>query len=142
MLAEPKWQQKNINLIHQFVVYNHLLTSHIATLSHFGQQFAALHVTKDFIPVINYIETELSAAKAIIAGEEPPAETTRPPNWQQIDKRVTTLMINRQKELEQGLTDTDTRKLLLPVKSVSDEFKIIHDVTADIKKTGIQLAKA
>jgi uncharacterized membrane protein YccC len=141
MLAEPKWQQKKVNFIHQFVVYNHLLTSHIATLSHFGQQFAAINATKDFIPVTNFIETELAAAKAIINGEDPPAETTRLPNWQQIDKRVSTLMINRQKELQQGLTDTDTRKLLLAVKSVTDEFRIIHDVTTDIKKTGLQMVE-
>jgi uncharacterized membrane protein (TIGR01666 family) len=139
MLAEPKWQRKNVNLVHQFVVYNHLLTSHIATLSHFGQQFAAINATKDFVPVTNYIETELSAAKAIINGEEPSADTSRLPNWQQIDKRVSTLMINRQKELQLGLTDTDTRKLLLAVKSVTDEFRIIHDVTTDIKKAGLQL---
>jgi uncharacterized membrane protein (TIGR01666 family) len=139
MLAEPKWQRKNVNLVHQFVVYNHLLTSHIATLSHFGQQFAAINATKDFIPVTNYIETELSAAKAIINGEESTADTSRLPNWQQIDKRVSTLMINRQKELQLGLTDTDTRKLLLAVKSVTDEFRIIHDVTTDIKKAGLQL---
>jgi uncharacterized membrane protein (TIGR01666 family) len=142
MLAEPKWQQKNINLIHQFVVYNHLLTSHIATLSHFGQQFAAINATKDFVPVTNYIETELAAAKAIINGEETTADETRLPNWQQIDKRVTTLMLNRQKELQQGLTDTDTRKLLLAVKSVTDEFRIIHDVTTDIRKAGLQLKTA
>ncbi|OQP67281.1 hypothetical protein A3860_02700 [Niastella vici] len=142
MLAEPKWQQKNISLIHQFVVYNHLLTSHIATLSHFGQQFAAINATKDFIPVTNYIETELSASKTIINGEEPPADATRPPNWQQIDKRVNTLMINRQKELQLGLTDTDTRKLLLAVKSVTDEFKIIYDVTTDVKKVSLQLTAA
>ncbi|WP_207511281.1 FUSC family protein [Longitalea luteola] len=142
MLAEPKWQQKNLTLIHQFVVYNHLLTSHIATLSHFGQQFAAINATKDFIPVINYIETELCAAKAIINGEEAPAESARPANWQQIDKRVTTLMLNRQKELQQGLTDTDTRHLLLQVKSVTDEFRIIHDVTTDIKKSSLQLKEA
>ncbi|WP_166437047.1 FUSC family protein [Niastella caeni] len=141
MLSEPKWQQKNINLIHQFVVYNHLLTSHIATLSHFGQQFATMNATKDFIPVINYIESELCAAKAIINKEETLTETARPPHWQQIDKRVTTLMINRQKELQQGLTDTDTRKLLLPVKSVTDEFRIIHDVATDIKKAGLQLVE-
>jgi len=139
MLAEPKWQQKNVNFIHQFVVYNHLLTSHIATLSHFGQQFAAVNATKDFIPVTNFIEAELAAAKGIINGEEPTADTNRLPNWQQIDKRVSTLMINRQKELQQGLTDTDTRKLLLAVKSVTDEFRIIHDVTTDIRKTGLQM---
>lgn len=142
MLAEPKWQRKNVNLIHQFVVYNHLLTSHIATLSHFGQQFAAVNATKDFVPVTSYIESELSAAKIIIKGEEPPADTTRLPNWQQIDKRVSTLLINRQKELQQGLTDTDTRKLLLAVKSVTDEFRIIYDVTTDVKKVSLQLTSA
>lgn len=139
MLAEPKWQQKNLTIVHQFVVYNHLLTSHIATLSHFGQQFATLNAFKDFIPVTNYIEAELSASKAILSGQEAPAETARPPHWQQIDKRVTTLMLNRQKELQQGLTETDTRGLLLAVKSVTDEFRIIYDVTTDIKKVSLQL---
>jgi uncharacterized membrane protein (TIGR01666 family) len=141
MLAEPKWQQKNVNTVHQFVVYNHLLTSHIATLSHFGQQFAAINATKDFVPVTNYIESELCVSKAIINGEGAPAEPMREPQWQQIDKRVSNLMINRQKELQQGLTDTDTRKLLLAVKSVTDEFRIIHDVTSDIRRASIQLAQ-
>lgn len=141
MLAEPKWQQKNVNIIHQFVVYNHLLTSHIATLSHFGQQFAAINATKDFVPVTNYIETELNASKAILNGEEPSTEPTREPQWLQIDKRVNNLMLNRQKELQEGLADTDTRSLLLAVKSVTDEFKILHDVTADIKKVSLQLAQ-
>jgi uncharacterized membrane protein (TIGR01666 family) len=140
MLSEPKWQQKNINLIHQFVVYNHLLTSHIATLSNFGQRFAVMNVTRDFVPVTNYIETELCAAKAIIKGEPAQAEAVRPPLWQQIDKRVTNLMMNRERELHQGLTDTNTRKLLLEVKSVTDEFRILYDVTTDVKKAGLQLA--
>jgi uncharacterized membrane protein (TIGR01666 family) len=142
MLGDPKWQQKNINIIHQFVVYNHLLTSHIATLSHFGQQFAVANVTKDFVPVTNYIEAELCAATAILKGETTQAEPARAPQWQMIDKRVTNLMMSRHKELHQGLTDTETRKLLLEVKSVTDEFRIIHDVTTDIKKASLQLAAA
>ncbi len=140
MLGDPKWQQKNINIIHQFVVYNHLLTSHIATLSHFGQKFAVANVTKDFVPVTNYIEAELCAATAILKGETTSAESARAPQWQMIDKRVTNLMMSRHKELHQGLTDTETRKLLLEVKSVTDEFRIIHDVTTDIKKASLQLA--
>jgi uncharacterized membrane protein (TIGR01666 family) len=142
MLGDPKWQQKNINIIHQFVVYNHLLTSHIATLSHFGQKFAVANVTKDFLPVTNYIEAELCAATAILKGETTQAESARAPQWQMIDKRVTNLMVSRHKELHQGLTDTETRKLLLEVKSVTDEFRIIHDVTNDIKKSSLQLAVA
>ena len=140
MLAEPKWQQKNITLIHQLVVYNHLLTSHIATLSHFGQQFATINISKDFVPVANFIESELVASKQIIEGKEVPAANTRPAHWQQIDKRVALLLQNRQKELQQGLTDTYTRKLLAGVKSVTDEFKVIHEVAADIKKVSMQFA--
>ncbi len=142
MLGDPKWQQKNIDIIHQFVVYNHLLTSHIATLSNFGQQFALANITKDFAAVTNYIEAELCAATAILKGETTQAESARAPQWQMIDKRVTNLMMSRHKELHQGLTDTETRKLLVEVKSVTDEFRIIHDVTTDIKKVSLQLAVA
>jgi uncharacterized membrane protein (TIGR01666 family) len=142
MLAEPKRQQKNGTLIHQMVVYNHLLTSHIATLSHYGQQFSMVNLPKDFGAVTNFIETELTTSKTIIDGEPPPDVPARTLNWQQIDKRVTTLMENRQKELQQGLTDTDTRKTLVAVKSVSDEFKILSEVATDIKKVSVQLARS
>lgn len=138
MLAEPRRQQKNISAVHQFVVYNHLLTSHIATLAHYGEQFASINVSKDFVPVVNNIETELLAAKAVVNGEPVPATPARPPHWQLIDKRVTTLMEKRQKELQHGLTETDTRSMLLAVKSVTDEFKVIYEVAADIKKVGQQ----
>ena len=50
--------------------------------------------------------------------------------------------MSRHKELHQGLTDTETLKLLLEEKSVTDEFRIIHDVTTDIKKSSLQLAAA
>jgi uncharacterized membrane protein YccC len=142
MLAEPKRQQKNVTLVHQLVVYNHLLTSHIATLSHYGEKFASFNVSKDFTPVTHNIETELLASKAVIDGQPAPATPGRPPHWQLIDKRVTTLMENRQKELQQGLTDTDTRKNLLAVKSVTDEFKVLYEVAADIKKVGTQLTSS
>jgi len=142
MLAEPKRQQKNVSLVHQLVVYNHLLTSHIATLAHYGEEFASFNVSKDFMPVTNNIETELLASKAILDGQPVPVTPGRPPHWQLIDKRVTTLMENRQKELQQGLSDTDTRKNLVAVKSVTDEFKVIYGVAADIKKVGTQLTSS
>jgi len=145
MLAEPKWQQKNVSLVHQLVIYNHLLTSHIASLSHYGQQFASLNVWKDFAPVSNSIESELSAAEAIIEGKDVPDTPVRPPYWQQVDRRVTTLLESRQKELQQGLSDfadTDTRRMLLPVKSVTDTFKVIYAVATDIKKVSRQLMEA
>lgn len=142
MLAEPKRKQKNSPLVHQFVVYNHLLTSYIATLAHFAQQFAFNNTSKEFCPVIDHIMAELSAVKNSLAGTTGPAVNRQIPYWQTIDKRVMVLMEKRQKELQQGLTDTDTRKSLLALKSVTDQFKVIYDLVTDIKNISPQLKAA
>jgi hypothetical protein len=123
-------------------VYNHLLTSHIATLAYYAQQFAATNTSKEFIPVIDHIVAELSAIENSLDGEAAPVVSSPAPYWQTIDKRVMVLMEKRQKELQQGLTDTDTRKSLLALKSVTDQFKVIYDLVRDIKKISIQLKAA
>jgi uncharacterized membrane protein (TIGR01666 family) len=41
MLNEPRSQQKRITEMHQFVVSNHMLTSHIATLAYYAEPSAA-----------------------------------------------------------------------------------------------------
>ena len=40
MLSEPKSKQKNSKELHQFVVLNHMLTSHIATLAYYVRPLA------------------------------------------------------------------------------------------------------
>jgi uncharacterized membrane protein (TIGR01666 family) len=139
MLSEPKRKQKNSPLIHQFVVYNHLLTSHIATLAYYAQQFAVNNTSKEFQPVIDHIAAELSAIRSGLTGETVPAVNNPTPYWQTIDKRVMVLMEKRQKELQQGLTDTDTRKSLLPLKSITDQFKVIYELVRDVKTASTQL---
>lgn len=134
MLSEPKRKQKNSSLVHQFVVYNHLLTSHIATLAYYAQQFAGNNRSKEFIPVIDHIVAELSAVKKSLDGETATAVGSPAPYWQTIDKRVMVLTEKRRKELQQGLTDTETRKSLVSLKSVTDQFKVIFELVKDIKK--------
>jgi Predicted membrane protein len=134
MLAEPKRAQKNNPEIHQFVVYNHLLSSHIATLSHYAQQFAATHTSREFVPVIDHIEAELIAIKKSFEGEAAPAAESQTPYWLSINKRVSVLMEKRQQELQEGLTDTETRRNLVALKSVTDQFKVILELVNDIKR--------
>jgi uncharacterized membrane protein (TIGR01666 family) len=136
MLSEPKRKQKNSSLVHQFVVYNHLLTSHIATLAYYAQQFANNSTSKEFIPVIDHIVAELWTVKNSLDGQTAPVVSSPAPYWQTIDKRVMVLMEKRQKELQEGLTDTDTRKSLVSLKSVTDQFKVIFDLVRDLKKAG------
>jgi uncharacterized membrane protein (TIGR01666 family) len=139
MLAEPKRAQKNSAFIHQFVVYNHLLTSHIATLSHYAQQFAFNNTSREYIPVIDHIVAELTAIKNTLDGEAAPMTDSQTPYWQSINKRVSVLMEKRQKELQEGLSDTDTRRSLVALKSVTDQFKVIYDLVNDIKQVSKQV---
>jgi len=139
MLSEPKSKQRNSKLIHQFVVLNHMLVSHVATLSYYVKPLSKKYNSDDFTPVIDYAVTQLKEAKAIINEETVNDETNPKTKDQTLDKRVSELMEKRREELQHGLTDTETRKTLSEFKSVVDQFNFIMKITTDIKKICIQM---
>ncbi|WP_431217831.1 FUSC family protein [Puia sp. P3] len=55
MLSEPRRQQKRITDMHQFVVSNHMLTSHTATLAYYVDPFAAKFADGAYEPLVNDI---------------------------------------------------------------------------------------
>jgi YccS/YhfK family integral membrane protein len=139
MLSEPKWKQKNSKLIHQFVVLNHMLVSHIATLSYYVKPLANKYKSDDFIPITNHTIAQLKDAKAIINGEEINEETNPSTKGHVLDKRVNELLQKRHEEIQDGFTDTETRKTLSEFKSIVDQFNFIVKITSDIKKMCIQM---
>ncbi len=139
MLSEPKSKQKNNKLIHQFVVLNHMLVSHIATLSYYVKPLAEKYKSDDFIPVINYTIAQLKDAKAIVNGEEVIEEANPKTKGHVLDRKVNVLMEKRREELQHGFTDTETRMILSEFKSIVDQFNFIVKITADIKKICIQI---
>jgi len=139
MLSEPKRKQKNSKLIHQFAVLNHMLISHIATLSYYVKPLADKYGSDDFIPVVNYAVAQLNDAKAILNEETVNEETNPKTKDQTLDRRVDTLMEKRREELQNGFTDTETKKTLSEFKSVVDQFNFIVKITTDIRKICIQL---
>ncbi|MGI8637408.1 MAG: FUSC family membrane protein, partial [Segetibacter sp.] len=48
MISEPKSQQQGVEILHQFVVLNHMLTSYIATLAHYIQMHPIPSNSDDF----------------------------------------------------------------------------------------------
>jgi uncharacterized membrane protein (TIGR01666 family) len=138
MLSEPKARQKNVQPMHQFVVLNHMLTSHIATLSYYVQPLAQKMASPDFIPVINTITARLEDAEKIIA--DIPAEAIAPeelpPNA--VQQRLQQLLQARKGELQQGIPESETQKQLSEFKPVADQFNFIENIATDIKKTGMQ----
>ena len=142
MLSEPKSKQKNIQQIHQLVVSNHMLTSHIATLAYYTDNLEADYITQDYRPLItassSYLENSiyfLEETKTTIT------EKTEEENGQVslLDKRINDLMLTRRKEVEEGKLETSTRKFLSQFKSITDQFYFIYKTTLDIQKISANL---
>ncbi|HEY4109767.1 FUSC family protein [Puia sp.] len=80
MLSEPRRKQKSITEMHQFVVANHMLTSHIATLAYYMEPYAARYADATYEPVVadivgrlersvEVLEDEVTAARRLPAKE-------------------------------------------------------------------------
>ncbi|QEC69057.1 hypothetical protein FRZ67_17710 [Panacibacter ginsenosidivorans] len=139
MLAEPESKQKNIKPLHQFVVLNHMLTSHIATLSYYVKPLSEKYASSDFTPLISNTVGKLEDAVKII--NEIPAENTVVDTVPQnaVQQRVENLLEKRRTELQQGITESETKKILSEIKPVADQFNFIANIATDIRKISLQL---
>lgn len=135
MLSEPKSQQEGIEMIHQFVVLNHTLTSYIATLSYYSKMKIAANnsfkvepvledIKQIFINGISFMNVENETFKAIENKD----------SIRRLNADVNKLLQKRKQELEQGLMETTTRRPLFELKSISDQFTLIYNVALEIIK--------
>lgn len=138
MLAEPKSKQKNSKQLHQFVVLNHMLTSHIATLSYYVKPMAEKHASPDFIPLVTTAVARLEDAEKIIADELSEAAAPESLLQNKVQQRLQELLQKRRSELQQGIIETDTKKQLTEFKPLADQFNFIGNISNDIRKTAVQ----
>lgn len=136
MLSEPRSKQKNIPQIHQFVVANHMLVSHVATLSYYTDTLQEEYITQDYRPLINASKHYLQQALDMITtGAEPVDPTTYDHSGVRLmDQHINELMRQRQEELKQGQIESRTRKKLSDFKSITDQFYFIYKIATDIQK--------
>lgn len=135
MLSEPKSQQQGIEVLHQFVVLNHMLTSYIATLSHYIQVEMVPDSIDEFIGVAADIQQQLADAINFLNREKTAGKpAVNKEALRRLNDRVNSLMQKRRQELQQGRMETATRKLLFDQKSVVDQFNLIFNVAADLNK--------
>ncbi|HLK31242.1 MAG TPA: FUSC family membrane protein [Puia sp.] len=139
MLSEPKSKQINSRELHQFVVSNHMLTSHIATLSYYAPRFNQDRSTYNFVSVINAIETKLRHAKAKLADEGKRNSTTEDESgWRIFNSKINELTEQRKKELQMGIQYSETRKELGNIKPVADQFNFIMNIATSLEKLQIR----
>jgi uncharacterized membrane protein (TIGR01666 family) len=138
MLAEPKSKQKNSKQLHQFVVLNHMLTSHIATLSSYVKPLSEKYASTDFGPLISNAVARLEDAEKIIS--EIPAEAAAPEilPLNKIQQRLQQLLEARRAELQQGILVSDTQKQLTEFKPVANQFNFIDNIASDVRKMSVE----
>ena len=135
MLSEPKSQQKGVEMLHQFVVLSHTLTSYIATLSHYIQMQTIPYNPEDFIQVTEEIEQYFNNAINCLKNEEITDQIiANKDSLRLLNNQVNILLQKRKQELEEGLLETSTRRPLFDLKSIVDQFNLIYNAAVDINK--------
>jgi uncharacterized membrane protein YccC len=126
-----KRKHSNLSFYHQFVASGYMLTAHIASLSSLIQRYGNDLKAHDFDALINNINDKFKRVERILKGEN--LKTSFSNRAAPITNKVQAMMQQRQKEIEQGLTDiqTKTRISLRDLKSVTDEFEMIDSILAD-----------
>ena len=140
MLSEPKSKQKNIRDLHQFVVSNHMLTSHIATLSYYRWPVEKKNYLCDFSPAINAIKIKLNNAITFLAGEQKNENITTDENgWRLFNNKISELTEKRKKELQKGILESETKKELSALKPIADQFNFIMNIAISLEKLSTSL---
>lgn len=144
MLSEPRSQQKSITEMHQFVVSNHMLTSHIATLAYYVDPFAARYADPAYEPVIDDVIYRLEQTVNMLE-DQPPLrrQAANKEALRVLNDRVNVLMERRKAEQDGRIpADSEVRQRLREFKPIVDQFNFIGKVTTDITKVSEPLHTA
>lgn len=161
ILSEPKRGRDQSGRMHQFVVSNHMLTSHIATLAYYegpeplagqGADTAAKRVGDPladpvvYRPVVGEIEARLENTiiwlkGEVAVGQDITAAVPAPARegLRMLNDRMNTLVERRKTELDQGTVESATRKQLSGFKPIVDQFNFIDKVSVNIERLSKEL---
>ncbi len=130
MLSEKRKDSK-LAYYHQFVSSGYILTAHIAALSPLITRFGKDMNANDFDTLINNINEKFKRTKSILNGET--LKSTVSNRNAPITNKVQELFQQRQKEIDEGLYDVQTkaRTSLRDLKIFTDEFEMIDSIAAD-----------
>ncbi|MEO7048726.1 MAG: FUSC family protein, partial [Ferruginibacter sp.] len=134
MLTEPKRFQKSATNIHRFVVLNHILTSHFATLSYYLNVKENRFRSIDLLPVIENTQFSFQSAVHSLELKEGEPEQADRYSLNKINEHAMYLLEKRREEVLLGNLETSTKQELVEVKSVIDQFNYIYNIAADIAK--------
>ncbi|KYP15713.1 FUSC family membrane protein [Flavihumibacter sp. CACIAM 22H1] len=133
MLNEPKRQQKKVQLVHQMVVSNHMLASHIATLSSY-RKMAENYASDKFQPIVQASLGHLQLAAEMVRQTPSAAPVLNAEDNFVIRDELKQLLEQRLKELAEGVMDTTTRQRFSELKTIADQFEYINKISIELEK--------
>jgi hypothetical protein len=147
ILSEPRGKREVTGKMHQFVVSNHMLTSHIATLAYYampGSQKVA--DPPIYLPVVGEIVARLENTIVCLKGEVAEGRDitmatgdVAKEGLRVLNDRVNGLVEGRKAELDRGVIDSDTRRQLSGLKPIVDQFNFIAKVSVNIEQLSKEL---
>ncbi len=138
MLSEPKRHRQGIKNVHRFVVINHTLISHMASLSYLLQTEKNKFHSTGIFPVME--NTQLYFKNAILVLSMQKGNITPPDSsgLKVLNQRVQALLEKRKIEIAEDNLETSTKSELVKTKSVTDQFNFIYNTAAVIYKISSQ----
>lgn len=133
LLSEPKRNVTATETLHQLVVSNHMLTSHIASLATYSLSLAPRYHSAAFKPVAESLQRQmqnaidLSRHKTISALHD-----TNESGFSRVRDMVQDLLNKRLEEIKEGTEYSNVRKELSGYKTIADQFELIHTIITDI----------
>jgi hypothetical protein len=114
------------------VVTTHTLTSYIASLAYYAQRTKQEYASKEFEPLIEEIQVHFTNASAV-ALQHKAVSTEIVEHNLAINTRVQELLKQRKKELVSGAGEgvMSVRKTLSDLKTITDQFYMISDITLE-----------
>src|SRR5690606_12801420 len=133
-------RQHGLQQIHQFIVVNHILISHIASLTQQLQDYRYQLKREILKNLVVDIERNFDIARARL--NHLPYDSERPnPNrsLKFLNQQAEELMEKRKKEIEAGQIETETLKPLIKMKSVVNQYNFIFHMSVEMEKVASTL---
>lgn len=140
LLSEPAKRNKHPELLHQLVVGNHMLTSHIASLATYAKSLALRYNSDAFRTVAQSIEIQMRHALALSEHKEINLPALNEHGFARVRDIITNLRNKRVEEIQSGNRESNTRKEFSGFKTIYDQFELIQTITTDINNVLKKLA--
>lgn len=141
LLSEPARRNKHPELLHQLVVSNHMLTSHIASLATYAQSLASRYHSEAFRSATQSIALQMQYALAVSERKKVNLPAHNEQGLARVRDIIQNLRNKRLEEIQSGRQESNTRKEFSGFKTIFDQFEIIQTITVDINNVLKKLAE-